>query len=254
MAGWASGSFTLTGGDTQHAVREAADEGITSTILDADRVELKTGINACLTKDGANAATANLNLGGFKVANMAAATAAGQATEYAQLRAYGRVEARDAAAAAVSNTVAETTLMSLVLPAAVLGTDKTCRVTFFGTSFNNYAGSADFTYRLKFGGTTIATRIQTVLQSATLSAPVLIEAEISNTDSASAQVAATKVSLLGTPLADGSGATPAVQLFRHAGLAINSANAITVLVSVEITTAADVALIATPLNMRLEVF
>lgn len=71
MAGWSAGSFTLTNGDTEHALREAADQGITSSILDADRVELKDGINACLTKNGSNEPTGDLPMGAHKHTNVA---------------------------------------------------------------------------------------------------------------------------------------------------------------------------------------
>jgi hypothetical protein len=72
---WSGGTFSGQNGTSEHANRESNGDGITSAILDSDRNELVTGINTCLTKDGTNAATANLNLGGYKGTNAAAGSA-----------------------------------------------------------------------------------------------------------------------------------------------------------------------------------
>ena len=73
---WAAGTYTKgnnsTGGWTGDA---SLGIGIEAGRHDTQDNDFATGINQCLNKDGSNAATGNLNLGGFKYTNAAAATA-----------------------------------------------------------------------------------------------------------------------------------------------------------------------------------
>lgn len=55
-----SGTFSRFEGTTGCADKAAAGTGITATLEDQRFNEFATGINTCLTKDGQNAATANL--------------------------------------------------------------------------------------------------------------------------------------------------------------------------------------------------
>lgn len=68
-----SGSFTRTNGDNTGATlweQDAADGvDIVTDRHDTHDQDLASGINDCLTKDGQNAATADLNLGGFRYTN-----------------------------------------------------------------------------------------------------------------------------------------------------------------------------------------
>lgn len=76
---WSGGVYTRTNGtytgSTVWASDEAAAVDIESTRHDTHDQDLATGINNCLTKDGQNAATANLPMGGFLHTNVANATA-----------------------------------------------------------------------------------------------------------------------------------------------------------------------------------
>jgi hypothetical protein len=76
MCAWAAGSYTKgnngTGGWTGDA---SLGIGIEAGRHDTQDNDFATGINQCLNKDGSNSATGNLNLGGFKYTNAAAATA-----------------------------------------------------------------------------------------------------------------------------------------------------------------------------------
>jgi hypothetical protein len=84
---WAAGSYTKgnsgTGGWTGDA---SLGIGIEAGRHDTQDNDFATGINQCLNKDGSNAATGNLNLGGFKYTNAAAATARTDLPQVAQVQ------------------------------------------------------------------------------------------------------------------------------------------------------------------------
>jgi len=77
---WSGGSYTkgnnATGGWTGDA---SLGIGIEAGRHDTQDNDFATGINQCLNKDGSNPATADLNLGGFRPANIASGTAAAPA-------------------------------------------------------------------------------------------------------------------------------------------------------------------------------
>lgn len=68
---WSSGTYTVP---LTFADIEAAGTGILSADQDTQHADIESGINNCLTKDGQNAATANLDLGGFQYTNAADGT------------------------------------------------------------------------------------------------------------------------------------------------------------------------------------
>lgn len=75
---WSGGTFSRTNGiDTGAgiwAAAKAAARKILASEHDTHDQDLATGINSCLHKGGQNAATANLNLGGFRFTNAGAAS------------------------------------------------------------------------------------------------------------------------------------------------------------------------------------
>jgi hypothetical protein len=75
---WSAGLFTRTDGTrtgtTVWQQAKAALVGILASSHDAHDQDLATGINACLLKDGSNAATANLNAGSNKITALATGT------------------------------------------------------------------------------------------------------------------------------------------------------------------------------------
>jgi len=83
---WAAGSYTkgnaATGGWTGDA---SSGIGIEAGRHDTQDNDFATGINQCLNKDGSNAMTGPLNLGGSKVISIANGTAATDATAWGQL-------------------------------------------------------------------------------------------------------------------------------------------------------------------------
>ena len=85
--GWSGGTYTkgnaATGGWTGDA---SLGIGIEAGRHDTQDNDFATGINQCVNKDGSNAATGNLNLGGFKYTNAAASTARTDLAQVAQVQ------------------------------------------------------------------------------------------------------------------------------------------------------------------------
>lgn len=78
--GWSGGSYSKGNNGTGGWVGDASlGIGIEAGRHDTQDNDFATGINQCLNKDGSNAATGNLNLGGFIPTNLAAGTAAAPA-------------------------------------------------------------------------------------------------------------------------------------------------------------------------------
>lgn len=81
---WSGGSFTRANptwvSDANNLI------GIEAGRHDAQDNDFTTGINQCLNKDGSNSATGNLNLGGFRYTNSAAATARTDLAQVAQVQ------------------------------------------------------------------------------------------------------------------------------------------------------------------------
>lgn len=74
--GWSGGNYTKGNAATGGWVGDASlGIGIEAGRHDTQDNDFATGIDQCLNKDGSNAATGNLNLGGFRYTNGAAATA-----------------------------------------------------------------------------------------------------------------------------------------------------------------------------------
>lgn len=59
---------------------------ISSTAFNALTADLGTGLTTALTKDGQSTPTANITLGGYKITNLAAGTAAADAVRFSQLQ------------------------------------------------------------------------------------------------------------------------------------------------------------------------
>lgn len=86
---WSGSSFSRTNGTNNGndvwAQDKAAGTKITTQRHDAHDQDIADAINACLKKDGANAATADLNLGGYKLSSVADGTADDDAATVRQL-------------------------------------------------------------------------------------------------------------------------------------------------------------------------
>jgi len=84
---WAGGNYTKGNNATGGWVGDASlGIGIEAGRHDTQDDDFATGINQCLNKDGSNAATGNLNLGGNKLTNIGAATARTDAAQTAQVQ------------------------------------------------------------------------------------------------------------------------------------------------------------------------
>jgi hypothetical protein len=87
MCAWAAGSYSKGNNGTGGWVGDASlGIGIEAGRHDTQDNDFATGINQCLNKDGSNAATGNLNLGGFKYTNAAASTARTELAQVAQVQ------------------------------------------------------------------------------------------------------------------------------------------------------------------------
>lgn len=67
---WSAGTYTRFGGATKWGDDRDASVEIEAGIHDSHDEDLAAGINACLNKDGSNAATGDLNLGTNKITNV----------------------------------------------------------------------------------------------------------------------------------------------------------------------------------------
>ncbi|MBK8200396.1 MAG: hypothetical protein IPK75_18770, partial [Acidobacteria bacterium] len=67
---WSAGTYARLYGLAGWVDDRDAGTKILATRHDSHDQDLADGINACLKKDGTNAATANLSVGGFKITNL----------------------------------------------------------------------------------------------------------------------------------------------------------------------------------------
>jgi len=85
---WINGTYVRTDGTRTGAdvwkQSEAAGFGIESADADTHDQDMATAINQCLTRDGSNSATADMNMGGHKMNNMGAGILPGDAMQYGQ--------------------------------------------------------------------------------------------------------------------------------------------------------------------------
>jgi len=88
--GWSGGTYTRTNGTYSGANVWASDEGasigIESGRHDTHDQDLAAGINACLAKDGSNAATGDLNIGSYKITALGNGSARTHAPSLGQLQ------------------------------------------------------------------------------------------------------------------------------------------------------------------------
>ena len=114
--GWSGGVFTRTNGVYSGATVWASDKAalinIVATRHDTHDQDLAQGINACLLKDGTNAASANLSMGGFKLTNLATGVNPGDAVRFDQLPSGGGYQPLDTGLTSISGltTAADTGL------------------------------------------------------------------------------------------------------------------------------------------------
>jgi len=87
--GFSGGVFTRTDGTRTGATvcqqQQGAGTGIDPTLFDNELNEIVTGLETALLKDGTNAATADLNMGGNKLTNLAAGSSSSDAVTFSQL-------------------------------------------------------------------------------------------------------------------------------------------------------------------------
>jgi hypothetical protein len=88
----------------------------------------------------------------------------------------------------VVNTTDETTILSYTVTGGTLGTDKSIRLMFGLSFYNNTGGAETITVKVKLGSTTLHTGIyNSITNSSTARSIALWDVVIANEDSASAQ-------------------------------------------------------------------
>lgn len=139
---WSGGTFTRTNGTYSGASVWASDLAALVKIVasrhDTHDQDLATGINACINKNGQNSPTANMSWGGFKLTNLAAATAAGDALRYDQL--VGVYQILDAG---LTSIAALTTGADKGIYTTALDVYATYTLTAGGRALSAVAGTAD---------------------------------------------------------------------------------------------------------------
>lgn len=132
MAWNGTGTFTRTNGVNAGATVWNADAAsgvkIVTNRHDTHDQDLATGINNCLTKDGQNEATANLNIGGFKLTNLANATARTDAVSFGQVQ--------DGVALYAGNAGGSANALTLTLSPAITSYATGSAFTFKATATN----------------------------------------------------------------------------------------------------------------------
>ncbi|MCX6020583.1 MAG: carboxypeptidase-like regulatory domain-containing protein [Chloroflexi bacterium] len=100
-----------------------------------------------------------------------------------------RVLARSVVDVAIGTTAAETTVISQSVPAGILGTTRTVKVTIEGDYVNNTGGNQSLLWKLKLGATTVVNSSSGSINLATggNTRPFIVEATITNRNSANAQ-------------------------------------------------------------------
>ena len=85
---WSGGTYTKGNNGTGGWVGDASlGIGIEAGRHDTQDNDFATGINQCLNKDGSNAATGDLNIGGFKITNIANGSSNNHAASVSQVNA-----------------------------------------------------------------------------------------------------------------------------------------------------------------------
>lgn len=229
---WSGGTYTRSDGTTGCATDEANSIGILSTKMDDRLNELTTGVNTCLTKDGQNAATANLPMGGFKHTNVADATADTHYASYGQVKTnFPRIYGRSIASANVVGTTSETTLCTFTMTGGDMGTTRKARLDLFGYFNNNTGSDKTFRFRLKFGTTTIHDYTFTAVTNGS-SRFFKVIFEVSNSSSASAQVSYANIEA-GSPAAGTTGIATFTTVANYNTSAENTATDKAISVSIE---------------------
>ena len=112
----------------------------------------------------------------FTVTGVAAAATGGTTTIY-----------KNTSTVSVVNTASETNLLNQTVTAGSMGTSGILHVVLSGYYLNDGGSSADFTMRLKFGGTTIWEDTSLNFSDATIRKPMHMEFWVKNMGSASSQ-------------------------------------------------------------------
>lgn len=137
---WSGGSYRKGNYGTNGWIGDASlGIGIEAGRHDTQDDDFANGINACMAKDGSNAATGNLNIGGNKITNVGSATASTDVPTYSQLLAIippGTITAYGGGSAPTGWFLCTGTAVNRVTYAALFA--------IIGTSYGSGDGSTTF--------------------------------------------------------------------------------------------------------------
>lgn len=233
---WSAGAFTRTNGVNSGADTWAQDKAASTKILasraDTHDQDLATGINNCIAKDGQNAATANLPMGGFKHTNVASASADNQYASYGQVKTnFARIYERITADTDVNTTTSETTLFTSNIVGGDLGTARGARLTLIGFINQNTGSDKTFQFRLKFGATTLHDYTYTAVSNSS-SRLLRIIFEVYNDGTNGAQISHAEISI-GAASAGTSGISTKTEVANYNASSENTAVDKTLVVTVQ---------------------
>ena len=139
---WAGGVFSRVRNWAQDKLNLVSPQ---AALFDQEDDNFATGLNNCVTKDGTNKPSANMDWNGFKLTNMANGTANTDAATYQQA---GLVVAKASTTSRVSNTtVADDPELVLALATGTWALD------MFIPVWATTGGTGGFQWRLNFSGT-----------------------------------------------------------------------------------------------------
>lgn len=100
---------------------------------------------------------------------------------------YTKMQDTSSSNVTVTNTATETTIYTYSVPANTLGTNRALRFTLNGTYLNNSAANRTVTVRVKYGATTILTKVSPTIPTSATTGSFAIEGFVAAQNSASIQ-------------------------------------------------------------------
>ena len=159
--GWSGGTFTRSGGSTNWADDRDASTEIEAGLHDTHDEDLAAGINACLAKDGSNAATSDLDLGSNRITNVADPTADQDAASKLYVDTLRVAGYASPASGTITTTESMETSAVVTIPATWNTYDLECEMTCYVTETTAIAGTPTITWRFREGSGTAGAVIAT---------------------------------------------------------------------------------------------
>jgi len=157
---WSGGSYTRPGGSTAWGDDRDGAVELEAGLHDTHDQDLAEGVNACLAKDGSNAATSNIDLGTNKLVNVTDPTAAQDAATKAYVDSGRQFDYGEIATTGVPTTETKKDELNITIPATWTAYDLV--ITGAGYVVEATAsGNVIHTFRVRDGSGTSGTVIDT---------------------------------------------------------------------------------------------